>query len=78
MMSAVGGGGGGGVVESDTTSPTTIDCPPPFFASSCSLPSTAMLVSVSSVAALVRHESGRARCDGVTRVGGTGGWEASA
>jgi hypothetical protein len=42
------------------------------------LPSTAMLVSASSVAALVRHESGRAICDGVTRGGGAGGWEASA
>jgi hypothetical protein len=42
------------------------------------LPLTAMLVSVSSVAALVRHESGRARCNGVTRGGGAGGWEASA
>jgi hypothetical protein len=64
------------MVESDTASATTIDRPPPFFASSRSLPSTAMLVSVSSVAALVRHESGRARC-GVTRGGCAGGWEAS-
>ena len=68
----------GGMVESDTASATTIDRPPPFFASSRSLPLTAMLVSVSSVAALVRHESGRARCNGVTRGGGAGGWEASA
>ncbi len=68
----------GGMVESDTTNATTIDRPPPFFASSHSLPSTTMLVSVSSVAALVRHESGRVRCDGITRGGGTGGWEASA
>jgi hypothetical protein len=37
-----------------------------------------MLVSVSSVAALVRHKSGRTRCDGVTRGGGAGGWEAPA
>ena len=66
------------MVESDTMSVAMIDHPPPFFASLCSLPSTAMLVSVSSVAALVRLESGRARCDGVTRVGGAGGWEASA
>ncbi len=68
----------GGMVESDTASATTIDRPPPFFASSRSLPLTAMLVlvSVSSVAALVRHESGRARCNGVTRGGGAGGWEA--
>ena len=68
----------GGMVESDTTSATTIDRPPPFFASSLSLLSTTMLVSVSSVAVLVRHESGRMRCDGVTRGGGAGGWEASA
>ena len=68
----------GGMVELDMASATTIDRPPPFFASSRSLPSTAMLVSVSSVAALVRHESGRARCDCVTRGGGAGGWEASA
>jgi hypothetical protein len=68
----------GGMVESDTASAKTINRLPPFFASSRSLPSTAMLVSVSSVAALVRHESGRARCDGVTRGGGAGGWEASA
>jgi hypothetical protein len=66
----------GEMVESDTASATTIDRPPPFFASSRSLPSTAMLVSVSSVAALVRHESGRARCNGVTRGDGAGGWEA--
>jgi hypothetical protein len=68
----------GGMVESDTVSATTIDHSPPFFASSRLLPSTAMLVSVSSLPALVRHESGRARCNGVTRGGGAGGWEASA
>ena len=66
------------MVELDTTSSTRINCPPPFFASSGSMPSTMMLVSVSSVVALVRHESGRTRCDGVTRGGGAGGWEASA
>jgi hypothetical protein len=66
------------MVESDTTSAKTIDRPPPFFASSRSLPSTTMLVSVSSVAALVRHESGKTRCEGVTRGGGASGWEASA
>ena len=69
-----GEGGGGGAVASDMTSAMTIDRPPPFFASSRSLPSTTMLVSVSSVvrAALVRHESGEVRCDGVTRGGGAG------
>ena len=50
-------GVGGGAVASDTTSAMTIDRPPPFFASSRSLPSTTMCLS------LLRRESspGQAR-----------------